>query len=119
RPYRAELGPYRLTPHAVYHPKRVAAFIADVREVTAAQIRYALRIAEDHPVDFLMVHFFMTDLAQHKLWRYLDATHPFYGPESGARFGTAVRDVFAQIDTALAGLLAMLPEDTAVILMSD
>ncbi len=119
RPYRAELGPYRLTPRITYHPRRTAAFIADVQAVTAAQIRYALRIAGDHPVDFLMVHFFMTDLAQHKLWRYLDKTHPFYRPEMGARFGTAVRDAFAQIDTALAALLDSLPGDTAVMVMSD
>ncbi len=118
-PYRAELGPYRLVPHLAYRPERIDSFVAELRQVTATQIAYALRIAREHPTDFLMVHFFTPDLAQHKLWHTLDETHPWYRPALAARLGTAVRDIFAQIDQGLEALLALLPGDTTVVLMSD
>jgi predicted AlkP superfamily phosphohydrolase/phosphomutase len=118
-PYRAELGPYRLVPHLAYHPLRIDDFVAELRHVTETQIRYARRLAQEHAADFLMVHFFTPDLAQHKLWHTQDETHPWYRPALAARHGTAIRDLFAQIDRGLAALLALVPADTAVILMSD
>jgi predicted AlkP superfamily phosphohydrolase/phosphomutase len=118
-PYQAKLGPYRLVPHQPYRPDQIGDFVAELRQVTETQIQYALRLAQDHPLDFLMVHFFASDLAQHKLWHTQDKTHPWYRPALGARYGMAVRDLFAQIDRGLASLLALLPPDTAVILMSD
>lgn len=118
-PYQAELGPYRLVPHQHYHPRRIDEYVADLRRVTETQIQYALRIVQDHPVDFLIIHFLAPDLAQHKLWHTQDKTHPWYRPELRARYGTAIREIFAQIDRGLAALLALLPADTAVILMSD
>jgi predicted AlkP superfamily phosphohydrolase/phosphomutase len=118
-PYRAKLGPYRLVPHLPYQPHRIDDFVAELRHVTETQIQYALHLAQDHPLDFLMVHFFAPDLAQHKLWHTQDKSHPWYRPELRARYGTAIRDLFAQIDEGLAALLTLLPPDTAVILMSD
>lgn len=38
----------------------------DLNLVLETQVRYALRIAGDHPTDFLMVHFLVTDVARHK-----------------------------------------------------
>ncbi len=119
RPYHPTLGPYRLVPHRLYRPEQTAAFVAELQAVTATQIQYALRMAQDHPVDFLMVHFLATDIAQHKLWRYLDETHPWYEPVSGQQFGTAVRDIFAQIDAGLSQLLTILPSDLTMLVMSD
>ncbi|HSN76953.1 MAG TPA: alkaline phosphatase family protein [Anaerolineae bacterium] len=118
-PYRDELGPYRLTPTTLYQPGREAAFIADLNHVLEAQIRYALRIARDHPSDFLMLHFLVTDIAQHALWRHMDPSHPWHDPVQAQRYGHAVRDIFARIDAALGDLLALLPADTTVIVMSD
>jgi predicted AlkP superfamily phosphohydrolase/phosphomutase len=118
-PYRAELGPYRLVPHGHYHPRRIDDYTAELRRVTETQIEYALRIIQDNPVDCLIVHFLAPDLAQHKLWHTQDKTHPWYRPELAARYGLAIQDIFVQIDRGLAALLALLPADTAVILMSD
>lgn len=118
-PYRDELGTYRLTPTTLYQPSREAAFIADLNQVLEVQIRYALRIARDHPSDFLMLHFLATDIAQHALWRHLDPSHPWHDLAQAQRYGHAVREIFARIDTALAELLALLPADSTVIVMSD
>lgn len=118
-PYRRELGPYRLTPTVLYQPGREAAFIDDLNQVLDTQIRYSLRIAGDWPTDFLMVHFLVTDIAQHALWRHLDETHPWHDPQQAGLHGNAVRNLFSRIDDAIGQLLALLPVDTTVIVMSD
>lgn len=118
-PYRDELGPYRLTPTTLFQPGRETAFIADLNQVLETQIRYALCIARDHPSDFLMVHFLVTDIAQHALWRHLDSSHPWHDRAQAQRYGHAVRELFGRIDAALGQLLIRLPGDTTVMVMSD
>lgn len=118
-PYRRELGPYQLTPPIAYRPGQEAAFISDLNQVLETQISYALRIVRDHPSDFLMVHFLVTDIAQHALWRHLDPSHPWHDPAQARLYGQAVRAIFARIDAALAELLALLPPDPTVLVMSD
>lgn len=115
QPYAGELGPYRVVPTQLYKPGNEATFIAELRDVTATQIRYALRLAQDHPTDFLMVHFQTTDIAQHKLWRHLDASHPWHEP-AHAHYGAAVRDLYAQIDAGVAALLSLMPQATVIVL---
>lgn len=118
-PYRREFGPYRLTPRIGYRPGKEVAFIADLHDVLAVQLRYALRLAVDHPTDFLMVHFLVTDIAQHALWRFLDPAHPWHEPRLAARFGHAVRELFAAVDAGIGQLVALLPSDSTVIVLSD
>lgn len=117
--YRRQLGPYRLTPRRGYRPGHEAAFIADLHDILAVQLRYALRLAADHPTDFLMVHFLVTDIAQHALWRHLDPSHPWHDARLGARFGSAVRDLFAAVDEGVGRLLGLLPPEAVVIVLSD
>ncbi len=119
KPYEAELGPYRLTPRVSYKPGNEDDFIADVFDLIETQARYVLRLARDYPTDFLMVHFLATDVAQHALWKHQDATHPYHRPDEAARYGTALRDIYARLDKAVGQLIEQLPADTTVIVMSD
>ncbi|MCO6450271.1 MAG: alkaline phosphatase family protein [Caldilineales bacterium] len=117
--YRAELGPYRLTPDLLYRPGHEAAFIAELRAVTETQIRYALRLLRDRPTDFFMVHFLAGDIAQHALWKHMDARHPWHDAALDRRFGDAILGIFQLIDTALGDMLTLLPDTADVIVMSD
>lgn len=117
--YEAELGPYRLTPRSLFRPNFPQPFIDELLAVTDSQIRYALHLSREHPVDFLMVHFLATDIAQHKLWRYMDTTHPWHDSADEARYGTAIRDIYRRIDAGLGELLGQLPGDVTVLVMSD
>lgn len=117
--YRAELGPYRLTPTVSYRPGNEAAFIADLHHVLATQSQYARRLVQERPVDFLMVHFLVTDIAQHALWRHLDPAHPWHDPVRAQRFGNAVRDLFVQADVAIGQLIAQQPDDVTTFVVSD
>lgn len=117
QPYANELGPYRTMPRLLYEPGNEAEFGDDLRDLTATQIAYALRLCRAHPTDFMMVHFPATDVAQHKLWRHLDAAHPWHVP-ARARFGDIVRELYVQIDAGLNALLTAMP-DAAVFVLSD
>jgi predicted AlkP superfamily phosphohydrolase/phosphomutase len=117
-PYAAELGAYRLTPRIAYKPGNEAAFLADIFDLIDTQTRYALRLARDHPADFMLVHFLATDIAQHALWKHHDAAHPAHEPALAARFGTAICQVYARLDAAIAQLSALMPT-ASVLVMSD
>lgn len=117
--YAAELGPYRLTPRGLFRPNDPQPFIHELLAVTETQLAYALRLSREQSLDFLMVHFLATDIAQHKLWRYMDSTHPWYDSADGARYGSAIGDIFRRLDRGLGELLARLPGAPTVIVMSD
>jgi predicted AlkP superfamily phosphohydrolase/phosphomutase len=119
QPYQNQLGPYRLTPDLLYHPDDTAAFIAGLYALCDTQSRYAQRLYTDHPVDFFMVHFLAPDIAQHKLWRYSDPTHPWYDPAHVRQFGSALRDLFVRLDQVIAELISLMPAETTVMVMSD
>lgn len=113
------LGTYRVTPQVAYHPDNIQPFIDDLVELTQRQIDYACHFAQTHPTNIMMVHFFATDSMQHRLWHVLSPAHPWHTAALGAQFGHTVRDLFRQIDAGIARLLALLPADTTVLVMSD
>jgi predicted AlkP superfamily phosphohydrolase/phosphomutase len=119
KPYEVELGAYRLTPNVSYKPGNESEFIADIFQLIETQVRYALRLIQDHPADFTMVHFLATDVAQHALWKHQDAAHPLHNPAAALRYGTAIRDIYARLDQAIGDLIKQSPPNTTVIVMSD
>ncbi len=72
-----------------------------------------------HPTDFVMVHFFAVDQIQHFFWHYMDQTHPLYDPEGARLLGGAIKSIYRKIDGLVGELLAGLPPETSVIVMSD
>ncbi len=119
KPYEAELGPYRLTPRISYKPGNEDEFVADIFDLIETQTRYALRLARDHPTDFLMVHFLATDIAQHALWKHQDPAHPLHQPAQAARYGAAICQIYARLDRAIGQLIDLLPPGSTVMVMSD
>ena len=127
KPYRAELGRYRITPDVQYSPGDVDAFIADIHDLIDTQLRYALRLIRDHPTDVLMMHFLASDNASHALWRYMDAAHPLHVPALAPQYGDALLKVYQHLDEAIQALISNFPLPTSklqtpninVIVMSD
>jgi predicted AlkP superfamily phosphohydrolase/phosphomutase len=108
---------YRVVPSVQYKPGNEAEFIQDLESLIGERARYAIRLMDDHPWDFMMVHFLATDLAQHALWRYMDTSHPQH--ETGNPFQDAILRVYQRADTAVGALLDRLDDETTVIVMSD
>lgn len=120
KPYRAELGRYRLTPDVQYSPARVADFIADIHDLIDTQLRYALRLIKDHPTDVLMMHFLASDNASHALWRYMDKTHPLHDPKLFDTYGEALLKVYQHLDRAIGALQSEIRDPQLnIVVMSD
>ena len=112
-----QMPPYRVVPSIQYKPGNEAAFCRDLESLVNVRAAYAARLMQDHPWDFMMVHFLATDLAQHALWRYMDPSHPQHKP--GNPFQDAILRVYQRADAAIGALLDLLDDDTTVIVMSD
>jgi predicted AlkP superfamily phosphohydrolase/phosphomutase len=117
RPYTDAPYPYRTVPAVQYKPGNEHAFIGDLEKLVDARAWHAVRLMQDQPWDFLMVHILATDLAQHALWRYMDASHPRHEPESP--YQDAIQRIYQKADDAVGAMLQQLDEDTTVIVMSD
>ncbi|HLF26798.1 MAG TPA: alkaline phosphatase family protein [Anaerolineae bacterium] len=123
KPYRAELGRYRLTPDVQFSAGQEDEFIADIHDLIDTQLRYALRLLHDYPTDVLMLHFLASDNASHALWRYMDPTHPRHDPALAAKYGAALLNVYKHLDTAVQTLNAECRMQNAeianIVVMSD
>jgi predicted AlkP superfamily phosphohydrolase/phosphomutase len=57
------------------------------------------------------------DRVHHGFWKYIDATHPDYEPESP--FAPVIPDFYAHLDEEIGRILELLDNDTAVLIVSD
>jgi predicted AlkP superfamily phosphohydrolase/phosphomutase len=71
---------------------------------------------EREPWDVLMVHFIALDIMMHALWRFMDITHPRH---EASPYQHAIREAYQLVDEYISKMLAQMPEDTAVLVMSD
>ena len=117
--YEPELGPYRVQPEVQYAAGDEQHFIDDVQNVTEQLGKYTTALLKDEAWDVAMVVFGNTDIASHALWRYMDETHPRYDPNTPEHLKNGLCAVYAKVDEAVGKILAVVPDDTAILLMSD
>lgn len=67
--------------------------------------------------DFFMWVEMGPDRIHHGLWKYTDPRHPKYEP--GNPYESSIRDYYRYLDREIGEMLALLPEDAAVLVMSD
>ena len=114
--YQAELGEYRIAPKTQYKSGIEAEFIEDIYGLIRAHGDWALHLMENEPWDVLMVHFIALDIMMHALWRFMDQSHERYEP---GPYENAIRDGYKLVDEYIGRILANLPDDTSVLVMSD
>lgn len=114
--YEREVGRYRVAPDVQYKPGIEAEFIEDIYDLIRARGEWALKLMNREPCDVLMVHFLAMDMMKHALWRFMDHSHPRYEPSP---YEHAIRDGYALVDAYIGRLLAELPKNTSVVVMSD
>jgi predicted AlkP superfamily phosphohydrolase/phosphomutase len=114
--HRDVLGDYRVAPNVQYKSGNEAEFIDDLFSLIRSHGDWALKLMAREPWDVLMVHFIALDIMMHALWRFMDHTHPRYEP---TQFENAIRDGYSLVDEYVGRLLDQLPEDAAIMIMSD
>jgi hypothetical protein len=76
---------------------------------------------EAGPFDLMMVYLGLVDVVSHKFWRYLQP-EVFENPpdaEELARYHDVIRLAHAWVDDAIGRLLAAVPEDAEILVLSD
>lgn len=114
--YQGRLGPYRVAPSIQYKPGIEAEYLSDIYDLIRVHGEWALHLMRHEPVDVLMMHFIALDIMMHALWRFMDEHHPQH--EAGP-FKHAIRDGYVMVDAYIGRMLALLPDDAQVIIMSD
>jgi predicted AlkP superfamily phosphohydrolase/phosphomutase len=117
--YASELRPYRIAPEVQYKGDNEKAFVEDLLDLVDRRGRYALRLMEDCPYDFLMFHFQATDVLQHALWKAVDPAHPRHDPRSAPRVTAMFKSIYDRIDDFIGQMLERLDDDATVMVMSD
>lgn len=98
------------TPHKLYQD-----FLAG----QSARGRVALEFLESGRYDFCWFVFTGTDKVQHFFWQHMDPNHPNHQPELVKEFGSAILDLWKKQDAILGELLAALPDEALVLVLSD
>jgi predicted AlkP superfamily phosphohydrolase/phosphomutase len=119
RRYEKEIGPYRISPNVQYTQGREDEFIDDLMDLVETRGRWTVHLMQHEPWDVMMTVYGSTDIGSHALWRFYDPTHPQHPANAPEHHKTALRDLYARVDEQIGKMLAVLPDDTAVLVMSD
>jgi len=99
--------------------RRRAQVLAEMKKIDQQWAAIALYLLEHHPQDVMMFVFMSIDTVQHYFWQYMDRSHFLHDPKAEARFGNAVREVYERLDAVTGQIIAKLPADTTVLVVSD
>ena len=117
--YEQALGPYRVAPSIGYKRGNEEAFLEDLRDMVERRGDFAVRLLQDEPWDFMMVHILATDIVQHALWHFMDSSHPAHDEEGARRYGDGIQSIYRMADEIIGRLLNLVDEDVTVVVMSD
>jgi predicted AlkP superfamily phosphohydrolase/phosphomutase len=99
--------------------RRRTQVLAEMEKIDRQWAAIALYLLEHHPQDVMMFVFMSIDTVQHYFWQYMDRSHFLYDPKAKPLFGNAVRNVYERLDAVTGELIARLPADTTVFVVSD
>jgi predicted AlkP superfamily phosphohydrolase/phosphomutase len=99
--------------------RRRAQVLAEMEKIDRQWASVALYLLDHHPQDVMMFVFMSIDTVQHYFWQYMDRSHFLYDPKAEPRFGNAVRQVYERLDAVTEQIIAKLPVDTTVLVVSD
>ncbi len=93
--------------------------IAGMFETIPMRMKAATYLWKKYELNFMILVFMETDVIQHKTWKYMDPSHPYYDKTKANKYGNAILKVYQCIDQHLPLLLDQLDDETALIIMSD
>lgn len=88
-----------------------------IHEKTRKHFAVAKHLLKTKPWDFFMMVEMGVDRIHHGFWKHMDPAHPKYEP--GNPYEYAIRDYYRYCDQEVGEVLALLPEETVVFVVSD
>lgn len=92
---------------------------AETVRVTDLRGKVVLDWLKNEPFDLLWAVFTGTDHIQHMYWKFSDPANPLYNAEKASRYGKAIHDFWVHQDALLGEILAAVPADASVMVLSD
>jgi len=115
----AQVGPYRTVPRGVYAAGGEPALMRELHTCLELRGRLAQYLLQKHRCDVHVFVLYETDVVQHKMWRFMDSSHPRSDSSAAERWGNAIRDVYAHADSIVGELMGQLGGQDTVIVVSD
>ncbi len=88
-----------------------------IYEMTGKRFRLTRHFIQNEDWDFLIMVEMGTDRIQHAFWKDFDNSHPGYLP--GNKYEDVIFDYYRYIDDEIGSTLALLDDDTIVLIVSD
>ncbi len=111
-------GGYKIFFGVTYQEGGEQSFLDALHETLERRRRALLHLLKSRPTDFVMAVFMESDHVMHSFWKYMDAAHPSHKPGYAA-YEHAIRDVYRHLDDILGDVLALIGQDTTLLLVSD
>lgn len=113
------LGRYMLQHTEKYVQDDPMRLVREEHAIMENMIDAALHLMGSREWDFFMLHLLGGDVLQHEFWHAMDPAHPQHTREGREKYGTVILDYYRRMDARLPELLAGLPADCHVMVMSD
>lgn len=100
-----------------FRTENKAWLLDQIQDMTRKRFEVARRLAKGRDWDFFMMVEIGVDRIHHGFWKDMDATHRHHDPASP--FKEAIREYYHLIDREIGSLLALIDEQTSVLVVSD
>jgi len=100
-----------------FRTKTKVSLLSDIYRMVESRFRVAGDFLLHRPWEFFMMVEIATDRLHHGFWKCLDADHRGYEP--GSPYGNVIKDFYRYLDSRIGSLLALLGDDTTVMVVSD
>lgn len=91
--------------------------LKQIYDMTDQHFVVVKKLLQEKPWDFFMFVEMGVDRIHHGMWKYTDPAHPKYEP--GNKWQNSIRDYYKKLDEHIGQALALVPPDTAVLVVSD
>lgn len=100
-----------------FRSENKAALLSDIYRMSEQHWQICKRLLERERYDFFMTVDMGVDRIHHAFWKEMDTRHPKHQP--GSPFADAIFEYYRYIDRRIAELLALIDDQTAVMVVSD
>jgi len=91
--------------------------LKQIYDMTDQHFVVVKKLLTEKPWDFFMFVEMGVDRIHHGMWKYTDPAHPKYEP--GNKWQNSIRDYYKKLDSYIGEVLALVPQDTVVLVVSD
>lgn len=91
--------------------------VKETKDLTERQFKVTEYLIQNSNWDFFFTLAGLSDRMNHSFWRYMDKEHRKYEPNS--KYENVLLDYYKLVDKKLGEMIALLPKDTRIIILSD